>query len=680
MMMGTMGPGVGHSPGRVHFRGPMPWSCARRVLLSGCIAFAGGLHGQGTDAQRLDTVQVTATRITSPLPRTARHLQVLDSLRIATAPRPEVSELLRTATLVDVRQRGPFDAQTDIGIRGGTFDQALVLVDGIPMTDPQTGHHLMNLPLLGDAIERIEVLYGGAARTFGASAMTGAINVLTRAPEGRKGSLQVEGGEFGAGLVRVAQAIGWAKGGVRLSAFHGRHAGHVPNSDMDRTGGHLSALYRFRRLVVRGQLAGLHRRFGAQNHYSSAFPDQQEIIGSYLAAAEARCEDAPWKWSIKAYERRHDDRFQLFRESDGYYRHAGGFFIRGEADTARFAPTLFYTFHNRHRTQVSGADASIKRRWRAGTTAIGAHARLERILSNVLGEPMAQPIAARGAREAFTRRAERRNLALHLDHRTELRRWGVDAGVLLNVNSDFAPEWAPGIDLYHRWSEGQVSYVSAGRAFRFPTWTDLYYTRGGAQGSKDLRAEHADQVEAGHRMHREAWSLVVCAWRRKGMDLIDWVRLPGDPVTRAANLTEVDLNGIEIQFDLRPGRRNGEGGLLYGYQWSDQRSFPFTSLYVLDYLEHSAVLWWVQRVARHWMFRADLSWRTRNGTYAGLSDGRDLAYPSPLRLDMRIDRRLGPLTLQVGATNLLDAEQVDRGNVALPGRWLTAGVRVDWGR
>jgi phage baseplate assembly protein gpV len=95
-------------------------------------------------------------------------------------------------------------------------------------------------------------------------------------------------------------------------------------------------------------------------------------------------------------------------------------------------------------------------------------------------------------------------------------------------------------------------------------------------------------------------------------------------------------------------------------------------------LEHNAVLWWQQRVADHWMFRSDLSWRTRNSTYVNFADGQRVEYPSPLRIDLRIDRTFGTVTLHVGCTNVLDAEQVDRGNVPLPGRWFTGGVRVEW--
>jgi vitamin B12 transporter len=627
----------------------------------------------------LDTVHVTATRISSPLPRTGRHVQVLDSALLATAPRPEVGELLRAHTLVDVRQRGPFDVQTDLGIRGGTFDQALVLVDGIPMSDPQTGHHLMNIPLLGDDLERVEVLYGGASRTFGGGAFSGAVNLVTREASDNRGSLALEGGSFGSYRIRLAQELASEKGGVRVAAFHSSSDGHVPNSDFDMSGGHLHAVRRMGNLKLKAQLGAVHKRFGAQNFYSSLFPDQQEITGTYLGAVELRNDHAPWRWSVRGYYRQHEDLFQLFREGDGHYRYSDGFFVRNGADTARFTPTFFYTFHNRHRTQVGGAEASVARSWKGGTTAVGIHGRTEHILSNVLGEPLAAPREAPGAREAFTRQDARHNLAVHLDHRWEKGRFGADAGVLLNANSQFAPQWVQGLDLHMRWNAHHTTYASGGRAFRLPTWTDLYYNRGGAQGSLDLQPEHADQLELGHRVAAGRWRLQVALWRRQGRDLIDWVLLPGETVVRAANLTAVDLNGAELGMSLNTADGRGQGGLQYAYQWADQQDFPFTSLYVLDHLEHNLVLWWQHQLGAGFQGRMNATWRTRNGSYVRFSDGLATPYPQPLRLDLRVDKRLGAVGLYAAVTNLLDAEQVDRGNVPLPGRWLMGGLVLHWG-
>ena len=604
----------------------------------------------------------------------------MDSALLANAPQPEVSELLRSHSLVDVRQRGPFDVQTDLSIRGGTFDQALVLVDGIPMSDPQTGHHLMNLPLLADALERVEVLYGGASRTFGGGAFSGAVNLITKAPTGDRGSLTLEGGSYGSVRGRLMQELGGARGGLRITAFHARSDGHVPNSDFEQTGAHLSGVKRYSRIVLKGQLGAVHKRFGAQNFYSSLYPDQQEITGTYLGALELRNDANEWAWSVRAYGRWHNDQFQLFREGDGYYRYSNGFFIRGEADSARFTPTFFYTFHNRHRTQVAGAEARVQRRWKGGTTAIGVHGRSEHILSNVLGRALGTPIEAAGAREAFTRRDERNNLAVHVDHRWEQGRFGLDAGLLLNANTRFAPEWVPGADAFFRWNGRHSTYASVGRAFRLPTWTDLYYDRGGAQGSLELLPESALSLELGHRLYGTRWKAQVALWRRQGSDLIDWVRLPGETTIRASNLTQVDLNGIELSYSRQTTNGRGQGGVLYAYQWADQKEFPFTSLYVLDHLEHNAVAWWQQALGGGFSVRMNATWGTRNGQYIRFSDGQLVDYPSPLRMDLRADRERGRVGLFISVSNVLNAEQVDRGNVLLPGRWVMGGIRVKWGR
>ncbi|HEY0977214.1 MAG TPA: TonB-dependent receptor [Flavobacteriales bacterium] len=633
------------------------------------------LAQQHPDTNALRPVEVQATRIAGPLPRTGRHLQVLDSLQLHGAVRSEVAEVLRARTLVDVRQRGPFDAQTDIGLRGGTFDQALVLVDGIPMSDPQTGHHLLDLPLLTDALERVEVLYGGASRTFGAGAFSGAVNLITRAPKDDRGQLTIDGGSFGMRRIRATQDLMLGRTGLRIGGFHAHSDGYVTNSDFDQAGGQLDVRHAFAKSSLRVQAAYAHKRFGAQNFYSSLYPDQQEITGTGLLSAAWEQQGPTWSFQARAYHRRHDDEFQLFREDDDNYRFNNGYFIRGTADTARFGPTAFYTYHNRHRTGVSGGEVSVKRQWSAGVSAIGVHGRNERLLSNVLGVKLAAPESS-GGRDPFTRSDERNNIAVHVDHRYQRGKWVIDGGVLLNLNSVFDPEWAPGIDIVHRWSDRHSTYANAGRAFRFPTWTDLYYNRGGAVGSLDLRPEHADQVELGHRITGRTFAFKTAIWRRQGRDLIDWVKLPGETTVHAANLTAVDINGVEAEVTLQQGR--GRGGLLYAYQWTDRTAFPFTSLYVLDHLTHNAILWWNQRLVRGFSAQLDLSWRQRYGTYARFSDGTLLDYPDPLRVDLRVEWTHGNWTLFASGYNLLDSEQMDRANVPLPGRCLSGGLRVQW--
>jgi iron complex outermembrane receptor protein len=642
------------------------------------LPFSIQLHAQ-VDSLRLDTVQVTATRIGSSLLRAGRQVQVLDSRVLQAAPAPELSALLRTHTVVDVRQRGPFDSQTDLSLRGGTFDQALVLLDGIPLSDPQTGHHAMNLPVAPEDLQRVEVLYGGAARTYGAGAFSGALNLITREPQRSGGRLQLEGGSFGSWRTRVAQEVAWKQGGLRLSAQHLRSDGHVRNSDLDLSAAHLSVVQRMKNVRLQAQLGLSHKRFGAQNFYSSLYPDQQEVTTMALGAVELRNDRSPWPWSARVYHRHHHDLFQLFRESEGYYRFDNGFFIRGEADTARFTPTFFYTFHNRHSTRVSGAELAVRRSWKAGTTALGVHGRAEGILSNVIGEPLATPEPRGTLRDPFTRSTDRNNLAVHLDHRWERDGFGIDAGVLLNLNDRFEPEWAPGIDLHRRWKDGQVTHISLSRSFRLPTWTDLYYNRGGAQGSPTLLPEHADQVELGHRIHRLRWQAAAAVWRRSSDDLIDWTRQPGDATVRATNLTRVDMNGVELLASMRWNEGKQQVGLAYAHQWTDQPKPTFTSLYVLDHLRHVGSVWAQVQVRDAWHLHVAANWRLRNGTWVDFDTRTERTHPSGPRVDMRVERRWKWIAVHVSALNLLDLEQMDRANVPLPGRWLGGGISLQWG-
>ena len=91
-----------------------------------------------------------------------------------------MTDALRLLPGVWVRQRGPFGSQTDISVRGASFGQTLVLVDGVRINDPQTGHHSGDLPVALEDIARIELLAGAGSSLHGADAVGGVINIITR--------------------------------------------------------------------------------------------------------------------------------------------------------------------------------------------------------------------------------------------------------------------------------------------------------------------------------------------------------------------------------------------------------------------------------------------------------------------------------------------------------------------
>jgi len=129
----------------------------------------------------LDEIEVTASRTPLQELQAARPVTVLSRQDIQAAAVQSINDLLKYAVGVDVRQRGAFGVQTDISLRGGTFDQVTILLNGINITNAMTGHLSADFPVAMEDVERIEVLEGPAARLFGTSAFSGAINIVTRA-------------------------------------------------------------------------------------------------------------------------------------------------------------------------------------------------------------------------------------------------------------------------------------------------------------------------------------------------------------------------------------------------------------------------------------------------------------------------------------------------------------------
>ena len=145
----------------------------------------------------LDEVRVTGSRAPLTHGQAARMITVLEQKDIQAAPVQSINDLLKYAASVDVRQRGPIGAQTDISIRGGNQEQITILLNGINICDPQTGHNAFDFPVDVSDIERIEVLEGPAGRVFGTSSLLGAINIVTKHPKQNKISAHAEAGSYG---------------------------------------------------------------------------------------------------------------------------------------------------------------------------------------------------------------------------------------------------------------------------------------------------------------------------------------------------------------------------------------------------------------------------------------------------------------------------------------------------
>ncbi len=611
----------------------------------------------------LGEVVVSAQRTPMVQSQLMRTVHVITRAEIEQAPATDLAGLLEHLRGVDIRQRGAFGMQADISIRGGTFDQTLILLNGVNISDPQTGHHNLNIPVDLSSIERIEVLQGPGARVFGPNAFNGVINIITGEPGNKRISASLAGGEYGLLQASGNVSVNTGKLFHHLSISGARSDGYIVNTDFVN-----------RNLFYRGNIpigkASLDlqsgytfRAFGANSFYTPRYPDQFEETRSEFVSLKYRT-PGKLKLNPQVYWRRHHDRFELFRED----------------------PPEWYAGHNYHLTDVGGGSLNWVAGGKTGKTSLGADYRFEHIYSNVLGNLMESAIPVPGEDgHQFTKEFSRESFSLLAEQSFFLKAYSVSAGLLAHINQSLPDGISlyPGIDLGWQLNKALRWYASANRTLRLPTFTDLFYVGPTNLGNPELKPEEAVTLESGIKVSAGILTADVIVYHRRGKNMIDWVKFPGDEKWKSLNLTAVNIIGVETGFNLVPFQNPGgkfirKAGLHYTWIEANKKSDGFTSLYVLDHLRHKLDLNLGMRITRNSGIDLAVSWQDRAGGYQPFSDGAfadEIPYKPVLLADVSVYYNFSLFRLFGEVTNLFDAEVVDHANVTLPGRWFRAGIK-----
>lgn len=508
------------------------------VLIFTCVS----LYAQN-DTIKLKEVEITSNRITLPFSKESRTINLITSEQIQNSPASNVADLLQNIVGVDVRRRGVDGMQSDLYIRGGNFDQTLVLIDGVKMDDPQTGHHSMNAILSLDNIERIEVIKGPAARIYGQNAFTGAINIVTKKVKSNSLNVSLGYGSYENKKGAISFTQKFKNGGVLASVGYQESDGYRHNTDFEN-----------KSVFVKANLGNYNftssftaRDFGANGFYASpAAIDQYEETQTSLVAIDGRYNSGSVTIKPRVYWRRNQDMYVYLRHDPAVYR-------------------------NLHISNKVGAETNIVLNSSFGKTGLGIDVSRTFLVSNNLNDHN---------RTTFTG---------FLEHRFELGNFDVTPGIAISSFSDFDTKGFPGLDLGYRFSENFKLYGNIGYTYRVPTFTDLYYIGRNEQGNPDLKPESALSEEIGFKYNRNNFDFDVALFYRKGKDLIDWSKNDlNDPDEKwqARNFSEVETKGFETSLNYTFNVKNFEQKINLGYSFIEDESLDNYTRYALNSIKH----------------------------------------------------------------------------------------------
>lgn len=640
------------------------------------LLFSGSSYGQ-VDTLDIIEIEISSSRAGDEMSKSARTVQVITRDEIDQLPAQSVEEVLELSLGVDIRTRGN-GAQADISTRGGSFEQTLILLNGIPMTDPQTGHHTFNIPVVLDDVSLIEVYQGGSSNIFGPKAFSGAINIITHPTIHDRISVRTSAGDHGQVNTAASGSVTKGRFIVHASGSINNHNGYIKNTDLESHVANAGVRYRYGKISAEIFGGTMQRAFGAQNFYSANFPSQFEKIRTRLLSGSFNYESGRIGISLSGYYRRLNDHFELFREDNGVYQYIGGMFISA-TDTA----PSWYTQHNNHRTDVIGSMLKISYKTGVHTVTIGGDFRNEDIVSNVLGEPLDSPQSVKGYDDTFyTNGTDRTETSLFVEEKISLPKWTIRGGLQFTFHSDYDERISPGLDIGYHITDDVTFFGNAGTSFRFPTFTDLYYNLGGAVGSIDLKPETAFNYEVGVRAVHGDLTSQVAFFRRDAENLIDWIRYEGSNITQAANITEVTYTGMDFSTGyLIPNKKEKffrvmYAGINYSFINTDTSSTGFESNYVLDHLNHKFSGIITVRFGEFVYLNTTLIYQDRKGGYFEPGMPEETPFGDNTLLDAKLSFNKPDYSIFISCTNLLDEEYVDIGNVEQPGAWLRAGVNL----
>ncbi|MBM3812887.1 MAG: TonB-dependent receptor [Acidimicrobiia bacterium] len=568
---------------------------------------------------RRDVVVVTGQYEPVPMEEAERQVHAVPIDKQRRLLSNTVTDFLNLDSSIDLRQRGQNNMQTDVSIRGGTFGQTLVLLDGMRLNDVQSGHHNMDLPLPVESMDRVEVLKGSGSTLYGSDAIGGVIHFITKAPEVSELRVRTGIGNFGVNQQRATASLLRGKWSQQLAFSRDFSSGFIANRDYRNLAGTSTTRLTSELGTTTVLLGHADKPFGAEQYYGRF--NSWERTKTWFASIN---QNLGQRTNAAFAFRRHTDLFVLYRDRP-------------------------QVFTNRH--AVESYQGSFRRAEPVGQNA-KLHWGLEGLHDAIVSNNLGTHSRARGAGYVALDVRALQRFSFSLGAREELYGSG---------ESQFSPTAAAGV-----WVNSHLKFRgSISRAFRLPSFTDLYYHDPANVGSPDLRPESAVNYEAGF-----DWNAggnlkgEFTVFHRRERDGIDFVRRAPTDLWRATNFQSLRFTGVEAGVTARVERTHLLHFKYTGLHGAQNLLTGVQSRYTFNYPSHLGVAGWESALPGSVVARARLGavQRFARDPYAVM--------------DVYVARTRGRVNPFVQLTNLTDTVYQEIFGVVMPGRAAVVGVEI----
>ena len=619
----------------------------------------------------LDSVKVSATRLPVKLHESGKNITILSQREIQQLPVTTVDELLQYVGGINLNSRGGFGVQSDIGMRGSTFSQVLILVDNQRINDPLTAHFNSNIPIPLSEIHHIEVVRGSAAASYGADAVGGIIHIKTKTYSALFDDLEysdisgnIAFGDHNLTLTDIGLHQQRKKFGFSAAMKSARSTGEEyvnPNYTEFGLGDSLynnyfdlktytgAAAYRGKRLKLYGRAGFDARDFGTKYFYTAnKYDESSELVNGYWTQASAI----------------YDNEVSTTELSASY---------RNTTDSFTFNSLFSNNFHT---TQRLNATLSQKRKVKGIDLSYGLQTDWQDIVSTDRGD---HNLVSNGV--------------FLLAHK-RVNNWSLNGGLRSEFSEKIGAQFVPQVNVAYRMKD-YVLRSSFGRSIRQADFTEQYnfYLRkntpgGFSIGNPDLAAESAYTFDIGiDAFVSEHLQITNTIFARQSSNLIDYTLTNSVAINNlinlrdstdyfyAQNIKESFTWGNEFGVKYRHEHRRGVVSAAVNYTYINTTTpDSVVSKYIANHPVHN-LNGSVNATINGFGLNIGGAYITRNADAIEAINGEIQPNYALLNAKLSYTAKDFPVSVYVDVRNILDTQYQEILGARMPGRWMLAGIR-----